>query len=877
MTYTIQYANLVLEVRSLATPNTFRDDPDPRPTTVAPILKAFPPSGRPDGQWGMPPLSAYTSFESLLFFQSLATSDSRPASFGSISTLLRNNQLVRENVDFNADRLTPEALEDLYATLMRDGFSRDSALSVNGRPADTPSPPNPKKRKISSPRPDGLTGGFTHATLVPELVTHLYAKYRDLVTREIRDDEKKYTEIRAELERLQQEGDKPAAAPATAFTPVKPVPMEGKEAVLKEEVPHPHIQDQTGQLVPTTIPLAQDKAKPEPQHIAINVPLTTNEPPKTHPAPPVTQPQAPLPQAQAPTPKPQDIAGQAPQLQPTTTHPLPKPSIQPTLAPSIQKAPPTTPAAPRVTPAHPSQIAPRANPVPPAPIVTGKAGPLAPASQRTPAQPSFQQWQLDPSPHSPYPVASPSAATPQAAQVTTKRAVPPLSTNPPLPGPQAQTPLQPPVPQTPGAISSTVHTPVPIGRPRVSQTPSATFPSFSESRASHPRLSIDTQGSSTPWKRTPRPRVSRSPSSPPRPRPEDVSPISERGQSPIDAMEMSPPPRINLGQRAPSAEDKKSRRGQPDTKPAPVIKTEKLASIRRTRAVSSASSRSRGRSMASRDGSAAPSEDTLRESRATGRRKGAAAAADEGTPRPRTKRKRGASEAVELEPHPADIPRFDTTQYVMATRNFHRTAAPIMNDVATHKLASIFAKPISERDAPGYHDLIYRPSDLKSIKSAIHQGSKAVATAGESASTPAGDGESPVPGGTPSKSGVLMLQKNEDFIPPKGVVNSAQLEKELIRMFANAIMFNPIPQRGFGPAFPMSTDRGSRESTQLGDSDEGGIIHDSMEMFEDVQQAVTRWRAAERTADELANKNVLSLRRGSASDFNTDSTDDVKG
>ncbi|KAJ6141814.1 hypothetical protein N7497_010913 [Penicillium chrysogenum] len=794
----------------------------------------------------MPPLSAYTSFESLLFFQSLATSDSRPTSFGSISTLLRNNQLVRENADFDADRLTPEALEDLYATLMRDGFSRDTALPVNGRPADTSSPPNPKRRKVSSPRPDGLSGGFTHATLIPELSPEKSGTMR-----------KKYTEIRAELERLQQEEDKSAAAAATTPTAVKPVPIEGKDAVLKVETPRLNVHGPPGQPLATTAPIAQDKAKPEPQHTALSVSPTTKESPKIQPAPPVAQPQAPLPQAQTPTPKPQDIAGQAPQPQPTTTLPHKNPGA-------------------RVTPAHPSQIAPRANPVPPAPIVADKAGPLAPASQRTPAQPSFQQWQLDPSPHSPYPVVSPGATTPQAAQPTAKRPVPPLSTNPPLPGSQAQPP-QPPVPQTPSAIPSTVHTPVPIGLPRVSQTPSATFPSFSESRASHPRLSIDTQGSSTPWKRTPRPRVSRSPSSPPRPRPEDVSPISERSQSPVDAMEMSPPPRIDLGQRAESVEGKKPRRGQPDTKPAPVAKTEKLTSMQRTRAASSASSRSRGRSMASRDGSVAPSEDTVRESRASGRRKGAAATADEGTPKPRTKRKRGASEAVELEPHTADIPRFDTTQYVMATRNFHRTAAPIMNDVATHKLASIFAKPISERDAPGYHDLIYRPSDLKSIKSAIHQGSKAVATAGESASTPAGDGESPAPGGTPSKSGVLMLQKNEDFIPPKGVVNSAQLEKELIRMFANAIMFNPIPQRGFGPAFPMSSDRGSRESTQLGDSDEGGIIQDSLEMFEDVQQAVTRWRAAERTADELANKNVLSLRRGSASDFNTDSTDDVKG
>ncbi|KAK5701246.1 hypothetical protein LTS12_028399, partial [Elasticomyces elasticus] len=175
--------------------------------------------------------------------------------------------------------------------------------------------------------------------------------------------------------------------------------------------------------------------------------------------------------------------------------------------------------------------------------------------------------------------------------------------------------------------------------------------------------------------------------------------------------------------------------------------------------------------------------------------------------------------------------------------------------------------PLTERDAPGYRDLIYRPQDLKSIKSLIHQGSKAVSAATEAANTPVADGESPAPTGTPSKNAVLMLPKAEDVIPPKAVVNSAQLEKELIRMFANAVMFNPIPERGFGPAFPMTSETGSRESTQVPD-DEGGIIKDTLEMFEDVEQAVTRWRAAERTADELASKSVLSLRRGS--DVNTD-------
>lgn len=330
------------------------------------------------------------------------------------------------------------------------------------------------------------------------------------------------------------------------------------------------------------------------------------------------------------------------------------------------------------------------------------------------------------------------------------------------------------------------------------------------------------------------------------------------------------------------SEAKKPRRSQAaaaDGKAATKVKAERPSAVaRRTRAASTASSRSR-LSVVSRDESPLPADDVERESRATSRRKGGAAAPAEDLAKGRVKRKRGASESLQQEPLPPETPKIDTARFILCTRNFHRTAAPIMNDVATHKLASIFAKPLAERDAPGYHDLIYRPQDLKTIKSAIHQGSKAVNAATEAASTPAGDGESPAPaaGGTPSKSAVLMLPKTEDLLPPKGIVNSAQLEKELIRMFANAIMFNPIPQRGFGPAFRMISERGSRESTQTGDADEGGIISDSLEMFDDVQEAVTHWRAAERTADELANKNVLSLRRGSVSDFNTDSADDGRG
>ncbi|KAJ5172853.1 hypothetical protein N7492_005446 [Penicillium capsulatum] len=755
----------------------------PNSSTVAPIPQILL-SSRPGGQWGMPPLSTYTHFESLLFFQSLASSETRPASFASISNTLRNNPLVRQHVGFNADRLTPAALEDLYTTLLRDGFDRDVTTSSN-----------PKKRKISSPRPDDLPDGATHATLIPDLVSHLYARYRDLVTKEIREDEK----------RGWQTGN-PGQGPQVAKIERK----DSMDITVKQEVSQ---QDQQELMDVSGDAVASQGKEAQPTKPSTAVPPALDTP--------------------RPTGKPSQPQGARGQ------------NAQPPLAPR-----PPGPA----TPAAAAPVAPHAN------------APIAPAaSHPTPTQSSFQQWQLDPPLHSPYAAVSPGTVPPQAGSTPAKQ--PPLTASQVSSGTLPKPPPSSTVPNTPIPAPSAVHTPVPIGRPHLSQTPSVVIPSFSESRASRPRLSIDTPGSSTPWKRTPRLSIPLSPASPPRPRPEDVSPISERAPSP-GAMGVSPP------------RERKSRRGQvtgADSKTAPDIKTEKpsTSTTRRKRALSSLSSQSRGRSVASREASLEVSEEADRDSRASARRKGAV---DDSATKGRPKRKRGVSESLEQEASPPDVPKVDTSRFVVCTRGFHRTAAPILNDVTTHKLASIFAKPLSERDAPGYHDLIYRPQDLKSIKSAVHLGSKMVGSATEAVSTPAGDGESPVPAGTPSKQNVLMMPKSEDLMPPKGIVNSAQLEKEFIRMFANAIMFNPVPERGLGPAFTLINERGSRESTQSGEGDdEGGIIQDSREMFEDVEQAVTRWRAAERTADELANKNVLSLRRGSASDFNTDSTDDAKG
>lgn len=219
----------------------------------------------------------------------------------------------------------------------------------------------------------------------------------------------------------------------------------------------------------------------------------------------------------------------------------------------------------------------------------------------------------------------------------------------------------------------------------------------------------------------------------------------------------------------------------------------------------------------------------------------------------------------------------------MCTRTFPRICAPIMNDVAAHKHASIFAKPLTERDAPGYKNLILRPQDIKSIKSAIYQGSKAVATATDALNTPTNEPEVSGAGAgngtgtnTPSKSNSILLKKTPDLMPPKAIVHSSQLEKELIRMFANAVMFNPTPEQTFGPAFPMTGNKLSRDESQPLELEEGGILLDTLEMYEDVERAVSSWRAAERAVDDVGNKGAAGLRRGSVGETNADGTDDGK-
>lgn len=55
-------------------------------------------------------------------------------------------------------------------------------------------------------------------------------------------------------------------------------------------------------------------------------------------------------------------------------------------------------------------------------------------------------------------------------------------------------------------------------------------------------------------------------------------------------------------------------------------------------------------------------------------------------------------------------------------RNWKKSVMLVYSRLATHKYASLFAKPITDDQAPGYHSVVYRPMDLQTIRKNIESG-----------------------------------------------------------------------------------------------------------------------------------------------------------
>ncbi|KAG9246475.1 hypothetical protein BJ878DRAFT_281555 [Calycina marina] len=230
-------------------------------------------------------------------------------------------------------------------------------------------------------------------------------------------------------------------------------------------------------------------------------------------------------------------------------------------------------------------------------------------------------------------------------------------------------------------------------------------------------------------------------------------------------------------------------------------------------------------------------------------------------PRLRNNQKRKRS--MQSVPNSPIIPRESAIQ-VLWTRNFSRICPSALEQVISHKHAALFKEAIKDKDAPGYSKIILRPQDLKSIKAAITNGNKAAIAA-----------EALLPESEERES-ALWLPISEDLIPPKGIINDTQLERELMRMFANAVMFNADPStRHFAQRLKSPSLKGGESGYEI---DEDGVVNDTLEMFGDVEAIVSGLRDGGRIGESVKGKGLGSTRgasvRGSSVPATTDDGED---
>ena len=294
-----------------------------------------------------------------------------------------------------------------------------------------------------------------------------------------------------------------------------------------------------------------------------------------------------------------------------------------------------------------------------------------------------------------------------------------------------------------------------------------------------------------------------------RPRPGSISPISERAPSPsVKSQERPVPPK-----KKPGRPPKNAAMMQNSTNSVPTFTSARLGRRGRSRSAVSPTddTAEHVRAALIKGEPSTPAASSLglsgRSSTTAMRRRSAG----------EIKRKRDGTDQDDLRILPQEVVADQPPTGIISYRNFARMTQPIMNNIQSHKHGSMFSVPVRDRDAEGYKDIIRRPQDLKSIRAAVSAGSRLVAASTQAIT----DGDVGSPGAAGGN--IVILPNSDDFMPPKAIVNGAQLEQEIMRMLANAVLFNP---------------------------GEEGVVRDTREMFETVEELVDSWRAAERATGD---------------------------
>ncbi|PQE12458.1 hypothetical protein CJF30_00002331 [Rutstroemia sp. NJR-2017a BBW] len=811
--------------------------------------------------------SAYTPLECLLLFQSLVAYGTDSSSFVRISNALTNNPLVKDGETYDARRLSADSLGSLYLRLVREELRSEAEQDAQEDPGQSPT----KKRKLSNSPLPSIKDAQEYREKLPQLVDRLYTRYREYMIRAIEEDEENYRNIQRDIaaiergewdERMPREEqiatNQNGHEAADGLTSSKTNGVTGSSSVLQQAT-----SQETKPAEPR--PRLSPRTEGRPEGLAISDVLNTQN-------------STPVPTASHPPPDQQPRNGSGSHgphgphgPSPLQIHaPQPGPPLKWFYPP--QQYPPPHGYPPHSYPPPPPHRNSITSPHLPQPHHSVPSSPLNPQYQqgvllppphtmgRSPSTSGNQLDQLADLAGQQYRAPSGSPMMPQGPMVYTHsfppQQRPPSSTGHP---PQWGSPFQPPYPMPPQNYpypappnrppfprpelvapenrqynspynanqsprpSISANTPIQAPRPQPSHISQPQTP------MSQPGLSYIT-GSGTKW--TPRPHgaTPRIRTEPPRPQTEPISPILKPVKVP-EVVEKS------SGKKSTPAQPSKSQRRHIVNASSPVG----FDAFRRSQSTQSHAdelsletdvpSRRVKQEVATPGGPGDIGDITADES--TNRRSRVA-------PSPYQSMKRKRIDSPEIK-EPRGPPTF-----VLWTRAFPKISASALESISGHRNASTFANPVKERDAPGYKHLILRPQDLKSIRAAITAGNKAAAAI--AASQPSSDD---------LKSSV-WLPISEDLIPPKGIINYAQFEKELMRMFANAIMFNADPDRGLGRAF--ETKRQASEKGKEGyEIDENSLVKDTRAMFLDVEKDIGALRSAERRSEELAENTSINM------------------
>jgi hypothetical protein len=800
----------------------------------------------------MPGSTAYSSLETLLLFQYLRAYGISPTVFSKISEQLKDHPQIRESNGFDAGRLSPDALREFFLRIWKEELRREERPAVDVDAPNGAASSSPRKRKAPSPSLPTIQDAAENTDLLPKVVVKLYGRYREETVREIRETETKHGKLLQEVIEIKR-GDWDVKLQES---------LDHTQRNQAQSLPRPNGNARVsvssagkstgGLLRPGFDRREQITRSPSPSSTTIELPktvprhlLASHQSPSTpaagnrNPLPTAAQSQAtiaPSPYRGSPVATTQTQYAQrlvtdrsASPLNPQSPSTQP-PGIQTSIAqnhasPGIgTQAKNTT--LPQLSPSYPQMAgqpqSPASGPLvtPPGYSPSGRpSGPQYSASSHGLPRGGVMLQPFQVAPQVPTPLQQQQSGVQGQAAAQT-RTLPRMVTaqSDLVSTPQSGR-------QTPGPDPLILSISKMLATPSLANTP-VQSPITAKRTAD------------TKWRALPSEAV---PSSPTRPGSRDVSPISDREHSP-EPVESRETRKRGVRTRKVASHD------TPDSV-ATHTRSGRQPS-RRTRGVSATSSaidssargRTRSQSVTSHgspDHVFKPEPSTPNVSSDVAMAEDTAMAAPSAANRrsTRNKRKRSVTATSELgdagdlgdsaRPHfPQPIER----DSVFAVRNFPRLSNTVMNDITSHRHASLFSNPVRDRDAEGYSTMIRRPTDLKSIKAAIAAGNKAVNAANVTVD---------------STSSGVSLPWSEDLIPPKAIANSAQLEREIMRMLANAVMFNP------------------------GEDD---VVADAREMFESAEASLVNFRSAEKTVEA----STSALKRRGESEMSQGQEEDEK-